>query len=122
MDKHIELSYCCFEAFKVLAKNYLGVEFHELFPKIEKLLEETNMAPADVAENVMPKSIDEDVHTCLQNLINALELTKEEAKKKAEEEEKGLKVEKEKEEYAQQEVKANGKSGEDVEENGSTIE
>ena len=31
MDKQIELSYCCFEAFKVLAKNYLDVKSHDLF-------------------------------------------------------------------------------------------
>ncbi|KAI3753591.1 hypothetical protein L2E82_25649 [Cichorium intybus] len=34
MDKHIELSNCCFETFKVLAKNYLDIESHELFPSI----------------------------------------------------------------------------------------
>ncbi|KAI4351559.1 hypothetical protein L6164_005915 [Bauhinia variegata] len=126
MDKRIVLSYCCYEAFKVFAKNYLGVESHELFPKIEELLGETNMTPADVAENLMPKSINEDAQTCLQNLINALELSKEEAKKKteeetkkkAEEEEARLEAEKEKEECAQQEVKANGKSGDVVKENG----
>ncbi|KAG6422626.1 hypothetical protein SASPL_119205 [Salvia splendens] len=38
MDKHIEMSYCSFEGFKVLAKNYIGVEWHELFPRIERLL------------------------------------------------------------------------------------
>ncbi|CBI34993.3 unnamed protein product, partial [Vitis vinifera] len=57
MDKHIELSYCCFEAFKVLAKNYLDLDSHHLFASIRRLLEETNMTPADVAENLMPKSI-----------------------------------------------------------------
>uniref|UniRef100_A0A8R7RGH9 AAA+ ATPase domain-containing protein n=1 Tax=Triticum urartu TaxID=4572 RepID=A0A8R7RGH9_TRIUA len=31
MDKHIEMSYCRFEGFKVLAKNYLDVIEHELF-------------------------------------------------------------------------------------------
>ena len=31
MDKHIEMSYCRFEGFKVLAKNYLDVIGHELF-------------------------------------------------------------------------------------------
>ncbi|KAG5527390.1 hypothetical protein RHGRI_028315 [Rhododendron griersonianum] len=30
-DKHIELSYCFFEAFKVLARNYLDLESHDLF-------------------------------------------------------------------------------------------
>ncbi|KAG2383974.1 hypothetical protein LR48_Vigan10g265200 [Vigna angularis] len=75
MDKHIELSYCCYEAFKVLAKNYLDVESHHLFPRIGKLLEETKITPADVAENLMPKSVDEEVDACLHSLIQFLEIT-----------------------------------------------
>ncbi|CAH8388776.1 unnamed protein product [Eruca vesicaria subsp. sativa] len=55
MDMHIELSYCRFEAFKILAKNYLNLDSHVLFGKIESLLEETNITPADVAENLMVK-------------------------------------------------------------------
>ncbi|KAK9116951.1 hypothetical protein Sjap_015898 [Stephania japonica] len=34
MDKHIELSYCCFEGFKVLAKNYLDLDSHPTFETI----------------------------------------------------------------------------------------
>ncbi|CAJ1946901.1 unnamed protein product [Sphenostylis stenocarpa] len=75
MDKHIKLSYCCYEAFKVLAKNYLDVESHHLFPRIEKLLEETKITPADVAETLMPKSEDEEVDTSLHSLIQFLEMT-----------------------------------------------
>ncbi|PWA67988.1 AAA+ ATPase domain-containing protein [Artemisia annua] len=83
MDKHIELSYCRFEAFKVLAKNYLDIESHDLFATIEQLLGETNMTPADVAENLMPKSSEENADVCLSNLIKSLEDTKEEARLKA---------------------------------------
>ena len=36
----------------------------------------------------MPKSVDEDVDSCLENLIGALENAKVEARKKGEEEEK----------------------------------
>ena len=97
MDKHIELSYCCFESFKVLARNYLDVESHELFPEVERLLGETDMTPADVAENLMPKSDEEDAETCLKNLVEALEKAKEDAKKRAEEEAR-LKAEEEAEE------------------------
>ncbi|KAG4958782.1 hypothetical protein AAZX31_13G051500 [Glycine max] len=108
MDKHIELSYCCYEAFKVLAQNYLGLESHQLFPKIEKLLEETKMTPADVAENLMPKSLDEEVDTCLHNLIQALERSKVDLeKKKAETERKQSNVQKTSENH-----------GEGMEENG----
>ena len=31
MDKHIEMSYCRYEAFKVLASNYLQIEEHQFF-------------------------------------------------------------------------------------------
>nr|KAJ0214215.1 hypothetical protein LSAT_V11C400225800 [Lactuca sativa] len=86
MDKHIELSYCGFEAFRVLARNYLYLETHDLFEKIRGLLEETQMTPADVAENLMPKTSPADVEGCLRSLIEALENTKEE--KRIEEEEK----------------------------------
>ncbi|CAI9105952.1 OLC1v1004989C1 [Oldenlandia corymbosa var. corymbosa] len=94
MDKHIELSYCRFEAFKDLAKIYLNIESHELFDKVGKLLEEIEMTPADVAENLMPKSTEEDADFCVKRLVNALEQAKEEARLKAEEEER-LKAEKE---------------------------
>ncbi|CAH9076000.1 unnamed protein product, partial [Cuscuta epithymum] len=60
MDKHVELSYCRFEGFKVLAKNYLDIEGHSLFPRIEQLLTERDMTPADVAETLMPKSPQDD--------------------------------------------------------------
>ncbi|XP_071727440.1 AAA-ATPase At3g28580-like [Rutidosis leptorrhynchoides] len=83
MDMHIEMSYCCFEAFKVLAKNYLGIESHDLFVTIGRLLGEINMTPADVAENLMPKSSAETADICLNKLITCLERRKEEAKLKA---------------------------------------
>ena len=83
MDMHIELSYCCFEAFKVLAKNYLDIESHGLFATIDQLLKEANMTPADVAENLMPKSNEDNADTCLNNLIKCLENAKEEARLKA---------------------------------------
>lgn len=111
MDKHIEMSYCCYDAFKVLAKNYLDIDSHYLFGKIGELLEEIDMSPADVAENLMTKCDDEDVESCLKKLIKALEGAKEEkARKKAEE--KG------KEESTHMEGKNEEKTIEDVKENG----
>ncbi|KAJ3704052.1 hypothetical protein LUZ61_007757 [Rhynchospora tenuis] len=81
MDMHIEMSYCTFEAFKVLAKNYLRVEQHELFGTIQTLLSEVNITPADVAEELMPKrSVEDDVGESLKNLIKVME-----DKKKADE-------------------------------------
>ncbi|EOA25826.1 hypothetical protein CARUB_v10019198mg [Capsella rubella] len=97
MDKHIEMSYCCFEAFKVLAKNYLDVEESELFDEIKRLLEveEIKMTPADVGENLLPKSEKEGAETCLMRLIEALKEEKEEAKRKVEEDAKQKKEEEE---------------------------
>ncbi|EOY03336.1 P-loop containing nucleoside triphosphate hydrolases superfamily protein [Theobroma cacao] len=131
MDKHIEMSYCRFEAFKVLAKNYLDIELHPLFGEISSLLEETDMTPADVAENLMLKSDDdEEDETCLKNLIEALKDAKEEARKKAEEEarlkaekeekekEQAEKEEKEKEQSVREDVKEDATAAKEVKENG----
>ncbi|CAN1162817.1 AAA-ATPase ASD, mitochondrial [Linum perenne] len=82
MDKHIEMSYCCFEAFKLLARNYLDMDGGVLFPRIEELLEEVKMTPADVAEHLMPKSEEEDGESCLWRLIHGLEGLKKKSKKK----------------------------------------
>ena len=97
MDKHIEMSYCGFEAFKVLAKNYLDVEESEIFDEIKRLLEVEGikMTPADVGENLLPKSEGEEGETCLKRLIEALKEAKEEAKKRVEEEVKQKKEEEE---------------------------
>ncbi|KAF8013020.1 hypothetical protein BT93_I1013 [Corymbia citriodora subsp. variegata] len=120
MDKRIEMSYCCFEAFKVLARNYLDIEDHPLFEMIGQLLDETNMIPADVVEHLMPKSDDEDAETCLRSLIEALEAAKKEAGKKAKDgsrakakEGRAKKVNGEKEE-----AKESGTSAKEVKENG----
>ncbi|KAL6623251.1 hypothetical protein ACP70R_033130 [Stipagrostis hirtigluma subsp. patula] len=83
MDMHIEMSYCCFEGFKVLANNYLGVAEHELFGDIRRLLEEVDMSPADVAENLMRRSKNKDVDGCLENLVKVLKEAKEVASAKA---------------------------------------
>ncbi|XP_028775307.1 AAA-ATPase ASD, mitochondrial-like [Neltuma alba] len=84
MDKHIELSYCSFEAFKVLAENYLRIESHRLFPRIGELLRDVKITPADVAEHLMPKSASGDSEIQLQSLIEALETTREEEARKIE--------------------------------------
>lgn len=81
MDKHIEMSYCCFEAFKFLAKNYLGMDAHPLFDDIKALLQEAKISPADVAEHLMHKCADDD-ESCLASLVKALEKAKEKASPK----------------------------------------
>ncbi|KAI3887356.1 hypothetical protein MKX03_002760 [Papaver bracteatum] len=60
MDKHILLSYCNMESFKVLAKNYLKLEEHDLL----------EITPADVAECLM--SYDEDPEMGMRNVVEQL--------------------------------------------------
>ncbi|RVW75980.1 AAA-ATPase [Vitis vinifera] len=87
MDKHIELSYCSFESFKVLTKNYLELDSHYLFDTIERLLGESKVTPADVAEHLMRKNTSvADAETSLKSLVQALEMAKKEAMLKAKEE------------------------------------
>ena len=61
------------------------------------------MTPADVAENLMPKSAEEDADACLENLIKAIEAAKEEARLKAED---GERLKAEEEEKSDEEVEA----------------
>ncbi|MCL7021568.1 hypothetical protein MKW94_000454 [Papaver nudicaule] len=70
MDKHILLSYCNMESFKVLAKNYLQIEEHELMKEVEELLRLIKITPADVAECLM--SFDEDPDMGMRNVVEVL--------------------------------------------------
>ncbi|KAL5081544.1 hypothetical protein RYX36_009965 [Vicia faba] len=70
MDKQIHLSYCNFFAFKKLAVNYLCITEHELYEKIEQLLGQVEVTPAEIAE-VLTKDVD--ATECLQDLINFLQ-------------------------------------------------
>jgi hypothetical protein len=53
MDMHVYMGYCGFVAFRELAANYHGVDDHPLFPEIEALLREVEVAPAEVAERLL---------------------------------------------------------------------
>ncbi|XP_026430775.1 AAA-ATPase At3g28510-like [Papaver somniferum] len=70
MDKHILLSYCSMESFRVLAKNYLKLEEHELMKNVEELLGLLEIPPADVAECLM--SYDEDPDMGMRNVVEQL--------------------------------------------------
>ncbi|XP_042480784.1 AAA-ATPase At3g50940-like [Macadamia integrifolia] len=67
MDMHIHMSYCTPSSFRLLASNYFGICDHRLFKEIERLIEEVEVTPAEVAEELM-KSDDVDVN--LHGLIN----------------------------------------------------
>ncbi|CAO2186153.1 unnamed protein product [Urochloa humidicola] len=76
MDKHIEMSYCCLEAFRFLARNYLAVDDHPLFGDVAALLREVDITPADVAELLTPKRAGDDEASCLAGLVQALRVAK----------------------------------------------
>ncbi|XP_045802793.1 AAA-ATPase At3g50940-like [Trifolium pratense] len=73
MDKQIHLSYCNFSAFKQLATNYLCITEHGLYEKIEVLLGEVKITPAEIAEELTK---DADATECLQDLIKFLQAKK----------------------------------------------
>ncbi|XVE82570.1 hypothetical protein DITRI_Ditri16bG0016200 [Diplodiscus trichospermus] len=67
---HIHISYCNPQGFKLLASNYLGIHgYHCLFDEIEGLLKNTEVTPAQVAEELM-KSEDADI--ALEGLVKLL--------------------------------------------------
>ncbi|XP_021274952.1 AAA-ATPase At5g17760-like isoform X2 [Herrania umbratica] len=74
MDMHIHMSYCKPQGFKLLASNYLGIrDHHHLFGEIEGLLKNTEVTPAQVAEELM-KSEDADI--ALGGLVKLLKRKK----------------------------------------------
>lgn len=70
MDMQIELSYCTFPAFKVLAQNYLSTQDHPLFPQLESAFQGKTMTPAQIAELLIKDKRNVDV--ALENVISAL--------------------------------------------------
>ncbi|TXG52186.1 hypothetical protein EZV62_021355 [Acer yangbiense] len=69
MDVHLHMSYCSFSGFKTLASNYLKLEEHYLFGKIEELLKKIQATPAEIAGELMKS---QDAEVSLQGLINFL--------------------------------------------------
>ncbi|CAA7061458.1 unnamed protein product [Microthlaspi erraticum] len=80
MDMHIHMGHCCFDGFKTLASNYLGLshdENHYLYPEIKRLISGEVLTPAQVSEELMKN---EDIDMALEGLVRALK------KKRAEQE------------------------------------
>ncbi|KAG8377826.1 hypothetical protein BUALT_Bualt08G0074000 [Buddleja alternifolia] len=70
MDVQLEMSYCTFSGFKILASNYLKIEDHTLFSVIQELITKVEATPAEIAGELM-KSEDADI--ALLSLIKFLE-------------------------------------------------
>ncbi|KAM0874122.1 hypothetical protein ACQ4PT_037611 [Festuca glaucescens] len=69
MDMHIYMGFCCWEAFKTLARNYFVVDDHPLFPEIQDLLAVVQVTPAEVSEMLLRTS---DPDVALQGLTEFL--------------------------------------------------
>ncbi|KAK9108899.1 hypothetical protein Sjap_016959 [Stephania japonica] len=76
MDKHIHMSYCTKQGFKLLALNYLGIDGekqchqqHMHFGEIEELIEKAQVTPAEVAEELMKN---DDADECLDGVVKFL--------------------------------------------------
>ncbi|XP_024991470.1 protein HYPER-SENSITIVITY-RELATED 4-like [Cynara cardunculus var. scolymus] len=75
MDVHLQMSYCAYGGFKILASTYLQVKEEEqlgLFRRIKELLNKVQVTPAEIAGELMKKG--EDVEIVLSNLIRWLEM------------------------------------------------
>ncbi|KAK5792780.1 hypothetical protein PVK06_033902 [Gossypium arboreum] len=82
MDMHVHMSYCNASVFKQLAFNYFGIRDHGVFEQIEKLLEEVNVSPAEVAGELLKKKNNSNAEAAFQGLLKFLH----EKKEKGEEE------------------------------------
>uniref|UniRef100_A0A2N9ESS2 AAA+ ATPase domain-containing protein n=1 Tax=Fagus sylvatica TaxID=28930 RepID=A0A2N9ESS2_FAGSY len=81
MDKVINMSYCTKDGFQLLARNYLEIEdgdSYELYGEIEDIIESKKATPAEVAEKLMTKEIEE-VDDNLQALFEFLKSKKDES-------------------------------------------
>ncbi|KAL9328785.1 hypothetical protein ACSQ67_003788 [Phaseolus vulgaris] len=74
MDMHIHMSYCSYQGFKLLASNYLEIPSeHPLFGEIEGLIEDIQITPAQVAEELMKN---EDAEATLEGFVKLLKRKK----------------------------------------------
>ena len=69
MDMHIYMGYCTPDSFRILAKNYHLIDYHAMYPEIEKLIEEVMVTPAEVAEVLMRN---DDADVALHDLVDGL--------------------------------------------------
>lgn len=70
MDMHIHMSYCTPQGFRILASNYHGISgYHRLFDEIDSLIENCQVTPAEIAEELMRS---EDADLALEGVVKLL--------------------------------------------------
>ncbi|KAJ4879840.1 P-loop containing nucleoside triphosphate hydrolases superfamily protein [Raphanus sativus] len=84
MDMHIHMSYCTGLGFRTLVSNYLGLDGsnHPLCEEIERLIDSTEVTPAELAEELMQ---DDDTDAVLRGVMSFVEKRKVERSKAKEE-------------------------------------
>ncbi|KFK40192.1 hypothetical protein AALP_AA3G342000 [Arabis alpina] len=89
MDVHINMSYCTGLGFRTLVSNYLGLDGlnHPLCEEIEKLIDSTEVTPAELAEELMQ---DDDTDVALRGVISFVEKRKLERSKPKDKEEDSM--------------------------------
>lgn len=73
MDVHLEMSYCTYDGFKVLASTYLQVkeeEKPESFGTVKEMLKKVKVTPAEIAGELMKS---ENVEMVLNKLVHWLQ-------------------------------------------------
>ncbi|XP_076922392.1 protein HYPER-SENSITIVITY-RELATED 4-like [Bidens hawaiensis] len=73
MDVHIEMSYCTYDGFKILASTYLQVKEYEhlrMFGVVKEALKKIKVTPAEIAGELMKG---ENAEIVLQNLVRWLQ-------------------------------------------------
>ncbi|KAG2298325.1 hypothetical protein Bca4012_009528 [Brassica carinata] len=80
MDMHINMSYCTGLGFRTLVSNYLGLDGlnHPLCEEIERLVDSTEVTPAELAEELMQ---DDDADVVLRGVVSFVEKRKVERSK-----------------------------------------
>lgn len=75
MDMHINMSYCTGLGFRTLVSNYLGLDGlnHPLCEEIERLIDSTEVTPAELAEELMQ---DDDTDVVLRGVVSFVEKRK----------------------------------------------
>ncbi|OVA20931.1 AAA+ ATPase domain [Macleaya cordata] len=85
MDMHINMSFCSFEALKILLKNYVGLKEEDmlengLVKEMEEVMDEAEMTPADISEVLIKNRRNKE--NALKELLESLKREKVKKKKK----------------------------------------
>ncbi|XP_068652779.1 AAA-ATPase At5g57480-like [Aristolochia californica] len=115
MDMHICMSYCSFEALKILVRNYLGVDMEGddfsdgLVKELKKVIGEAEMTPADISEVLIKNRLNKGKAMC--ELSEALKTRAERRRRRASSAREENPTEEEEQEKRELEMRVEGGAG-----------